>query len=112
MTAHSAVFAELHQLCDNDFVRRNAAVPTIAVPVPFDAAVLQDRIRAHVDTWASKQLFDPAFAAQLDRYMVPAADAYRHNQNPGLPRNTSKLCARCLTATTKFWMEVRRRNGH
>lgn len=76
----SAIFDELNQLRDNDFVRRNAAVPTIAVPVPFDAAVLLDRIRAHVATWTGKQLLDPAFAAQLDRYMVAAADAYRRNQ--------------------------------
>jgi len=76
----SAVFDELNSLRDNDFVRRNAAVPTIAVPTPFDAAILLDRIRSHVATWPSKQLFDPAFATQLDRYMVAAADAYRHNQ--------------------------------
>lgn len=75
----SAVFAELNQLRDNDFVRRNAVVPTIAVPVPFDAAVLLDRIRTHVATWPGKQLLDPAFAAQLDRYMVAAAEAYRLN---------------------------------
>lgn len=77
----SAVFAELNQLRDNDFVRRNAAVPTIAVPVPYDAAALLDRIRAHVATWPGKQLLDPAFAAQLDRYMVAAANAYRLNNS-------------------------------
>jgi hypothetical protein len=51
----------------------------IAVPVPFDAAVLLDRIRFHVATWPGKQLLDPAFAAQLDSYMVAAVDAYRLN---------------------------------
>ena len=70
-------FSALRQ---KDFVPRNAAVPTIAVPAPFDAAVLLDRIRAHVATWTSKQLLDPAFATQLDRYMIAAADAYRRNQ--------------------------------
>ena len=50
--------------CDSeDFVSRNAAVPTIAVPVPFDATILIDRIRTHVATWPGKQLLDPAFAA-------------------------------------------------
>ncbi len=63
----------------SNFVPRNVAVPTIAVPVPFDAAVLLDRIHTHVATWPGKQLLDPAFAAQLDRYMVAAADAYRLN---------------------------------
>lgn len=76
----SAVFAELNQLRDNDFVRRNAAVPAIVVPVPFDAALLLDRIRTHVATWPSKQLLDPALATQLNRYLVSAADAYRRNQ--------------------------------
>lgn len=76
----SAVFDELNRLRDNDFVRRNAAVPTIVVPVPFDAAILLDCIRTHVATWPSKQLLDPALATQLDRYLVSAADAYRRNQ--------------------------------
>lgn len=76
----SAIFAELNRLRDNDFVLRNAAVPTIAVPVPFDAGVLLDRIRAHVATWIGRQLLDPAFAAQLDRTLGAAADAYRRNQ--------------------------------
>lgn len=70
---------QLEVLQKNDFVPRNAAVPTIAVPVPFDAAVLLDRIRNHVATWPGKQLLDPAFAAQIDSYMVAAADAYRLN---------------------------------
>ena len=76
----SAVLAELERLRDNDFIARNAAVPTIAVPVPFDAAVLLERIRTHMLTWTGKQLVDPVFATQLDRYMVAAADAYRGNQ--------------------------------
>ncbi|KAF0200897.1 MAG: hypothetical protein FD173_2223 [Gallionellaceae bacterium] len=63
-----------------NFVGRNAAVPTIAVPAPFDAAVLLDRIRTQVATWPGKQLLDPALASQLDRYLVSAADAYRRNQ--------------------------------
>jgi hypothetical protein len=76
----SAIFAQLDQLRKNDFIVRNAAVPTIVVPVPFDAAVLLDRVRSQMLTWSGKQLLDPAFAAQLDRYMVAAANAYRSNQ--------------------------------
>ena len=72
---------QLEVLQKNDYVPRNAAVPTIAVPLPFDAAVLLDRIRDHVATWPGKQLLDPALATQLDRYMVAAAEAYRLN-NP------------------------------
>jgi len=76
----SVIVAELDRLRDNDFIARNAAVPMIAVPSPFDAAVLLDRIRTQVDTWSGKQLLDPAYAVQLDRYMVAAANAYRGNQ--------------------------------
>ncbi len=79
----SAIIQQLHEIETHDFVPRNAAVPTIAVPVPFDAAVLLDRIRAHVATWPGQQLADPAFAAQLDRYLVAAADAYRLNNAKG-----------------------------
>jgi hypothetical protein len=71
---------QIDQLRDNDFIAKPAAVPFIAVPAPFDAAVLLDRIRTHVATWQDKQLVDPAFAAQIDRYMVAAANAYRLNQ--------------------------------
>ncbi len=73
------VVKQFQAMRKNNFVPRNAAVPTIAVPVPFDAAVLLDRIRTHVATWPSKQLAEPAYAAQLDRYLVAAANAYRLN---------------------------------
>ncbi len=63
----------------NDFVPRNAAIPTIAVPVSFDAAVLIDNIRAEMLTWPGKKLLDPVYATQLERYLVAAADAYRLN---------------------------------
>jgi hypothetical protein len=71
---------QIDQLRDNDFIAKSAAVPAIAVPVPFNAAVLLDRIRTHIATWPGKQLLDPALATQLDRYLVSAADAYRRNQ--------------------------------
>jgi hypothetical protein len=77
----SAIFAQLDQLRKNDFIVRNAVVPTIAVPNPFDAAALLDRIRAQVDTWPSKQLLDTAFAAKLDSNLVAAANAYRLNNS-------------------------------
>lgn len=79
-TDSSAIWPALKKLEDNDFVPRNAAVPTIAVPVPFDAAVLLDNIRAQMLTWTGMKLLDPAFATQLDRYMIAAANAYRSNQ--------------------------------
>lgn len=67
------------QMQNNDFVPRYVAAAMIAVPAPFDAAVLLDRIRSQVATWPSKQLVDATFAAQLDRYLLASADAYRLN---------------------------------
>ena len=75
----SSIAQQFDQIEKNDFIPRNAAVPTIAVPAPFDAAVTLDRIRAHVATWTGKQLVEPVFASQLDRYLVAAADAFRRN---------------------------------
>ena len=64
----------------NNFVPRPAAVPAVAVPNPFDAAVLLDRIQTQTHTWIAMQLLDASFSSQLDRYLTAAADAYRHNQ--------------------------------
>lgn len=63
-----------------NFVPRYAAVPTIVVSTPFDAAVLLDRIQTQMHTWIGMQLLDATFSSQLDRYLAAAADAYRHNQ--------------------------------
>lgn len=71
---------QMQEIEKNDFVPHNAAAPVVAVPEPFDAAVLLDSIRAHVSTWPGKQLLDSVFATQLDRYLAAAADAYRRNQ--------------------------------
>ena len=71
---------QYENLISNNFVRGNAAVPTIAIPTPFNAAVLLDRIQIQMHTWIAMQLLDATFSSQLDRYFVAAADAYRHNQ--------------------------------
>ena len=71
---------QLNQIQLNDFVSRNAVIPTITTPIPFDAAVLLESIRAQMLTWTGMKLLDPAFATQLDRYMIAAANAYRSNQ--------------------------------
>jgi len=67
-------------LKQNDFVARRAAVPMVAVPTPFDAAVLLERIQTHVHTWITIKLLDAAFSSQLDRYFQSAISAYRLNQ--------------------------------
>lgn len=63
-----------------NFVSRNAAVPTIAVTVPFDPAVTLERIQTQMHTWIGMQLLDATFSAQLDRYFQSAISAYRLNQ--------------------------------
>lgn len=67
-------------LLRNNFIRRPAAVPTITVPTPFNAATLLDRIQTQTHTWIAMQLLDATFSSQLDRYLTAAADAYRLNQ--------------------------------
>lgn len=76
----SAIRPELDRLRKNNFIARNAAIPTIAVPTPFDAAVTLERIQTHMHTWIAKQLLDPAFSSQLDRYFQSAISAFRLNQ--------------------------------
>jgi len=76
----SDVLDELNRLRDNDFITRPVAVPMIAVPAPFDAAVLLERIQAQMHTWISVQLLDASFSSQLDRAFQSAISAYRLNQ--------------------------------
>lgn len=76
---------QLEVLQNTDFVPRNAAVPTILVPAPFDAAVLLDRIRTEMLTWPGKQLLDASFSAKLDALLSSAANAFRLN-NPKAAR--------------------------
>jgi hypothetical protein len=76
----SVVGKQLNVLETNNFVLRNAAAPTIAVPSPFDATILLDRIQSQMHTWIGMQLLDATFSAQLDRYFQSAISAYGLNQ--------------------------------
>ena len=71
---------QVFQLEQNNYVSRNAAVPTIPVPTPFDPAVILERIQTQMHTWIAMNLLDAAFASQLDRYFQSAISAYRLNQ--------------------------------
>lgn len=71
------------KLLDNDFVAHNAAIPTIAVPTPFDPAVTLERIQAHMHTWIAKQLIAPAFSSQLDSHFQATINAYRNQGQAG-----------------------------
>ena len=79
-TKDSAIYEQLNRVRDNNFVPRPAAVPAIAVPVPFDAAILLERIQTQMHTWIAMQLLDATFSSQVDRYLTAAANAYRLNQ--------------------------------
>lgn len=85
----------------NDYVTRNVVAPIIAIPSPFDAAVLLDSIRAHISTWTEKQLLDPAFATQLDRSLIAATNAYRGNQ-PKAGREHIETLRRLLEREHRF----------
>jgi hypothetical protein len=76
----SAILTQLNQLRDKDHVTRNVAVPSIAVPTPFDPAATLERIQMQMHTWIGKQLLDVSFSAQLDRSFESAISAYRLNQ--------------------------------
>jgi hypothetical protein len=71
---------QLEKLRQNNFVPRPAAVPTIAVPSPFDAAALLESIQTQMHTWIAMQLLDATFSSQLDRSFQSAISAYRLNQ--------------------------------
>jgi hypothetical protein len=71
---------QVEKLRQNDFVPRNAAVPTITVPDPFDPAILMGSIQTQMHTWIAMNLLDATFSAQLDRYFQSAISAYRLNQ--------------------------------
>lgn len=71
---------QYESLIGSNFLRRPAAVPAIAVPTPFNAAILIDSIQTQMRTWPAMQLLDATLSAQFDRYLTAAADAYRHNQ--------------------------------
>jgi hypothetical protein len=77
----SVVGNQFHVLVMNDFGLRNAAVPTISVPSPFDAAALLGGIQTQMHTWIGMQLLDATFSSQLDRYFQSAISAYGLNQN-------------------------------
>lgn len=91
----SAIYAQIEKVRMNDFVPRPAAVPAIAVPDPFDAATLLDRIRTEMQTWPSKQLLDAAYSAKLDGYLSSAANAFRMNQ-PKVAREQIEVVRKML----------------
>jgi hypothetical protein len=79
-TGDDPFWKQYFSLMNNDFVRRFAAVPTISVPEPFDAAVLLERIQTQMHTWIGMNLLDATFSSQLDRSFQSAISAYRLNQ--------------------------------
>lgn len=58
------------------FVSRHAAVPTIPVPEPFDAAAILSNIQSHLQELVGRELVEPAFASQLDGRFTAAREAF------------------------------------
>lgn len=58
-----------------DFVVRYAAVPTIAVPTPFNRAALLTSIESQVSTWVGLGLLDSVVFTQIDGYLQAAIAA-------------------------------------
>jgi len=72
----SEVGKQLNRLTANDFVLRNAAVPRIPNPTPFNAVVVLGGIQKHVkDDMASMQLIDPSLLGLIDRGLTQAIAA-------------------------------------
>ena len=78
-------------LSQNDFLRRPAAVPAIAVAKPFNAATLLGSIQTQMHTWIGMQLLDATFSSQLDLYLTAAADAYSHIQPKVVKEDLEKV---------------------
>jgi hypothetical protein len=77
-------------------VSRPVAVPTFAVPTPFDAAALLERLRKHANTDLVRyKLIDPVFASQLDLWFTGAIDAAKNNNTTAL-RNALQELRRLL----------------
>lgn len=70
---------ELFELEKADFVSRHAAVPTIPVPEPFDAAAILNDIQNHVHGLVGVGLVEPVFASQLDGLFTAAREALGRN---------------------------------
>jgi len=77
-------------------VSRPVAVPTFAVPNPFDAVVLLQRLQKHANSdLVGLKLIDPVFAAQLDLWFNGAIDAAKNNNTTAL-RNALQELRRLL----------------
>lgn len=75
------ISAQLDTLQLNDFVTAFAAVPSIAVPSPFDRAELLRRIDNQLKTWVDLKLLDPVVFSRIDGF-IQAAIAAASNRSP------------------------------
>lgn len=66
---------QVDEIKKNNFVPLYAAVPTITVPDPFDAAAILNDIQNHAQALVDLELIEPVFAGQLDELFTAARDA-------------------------------------
>lgn len=88
----SPVGKQFNELHSRDFVVRYAAAPRIAVPTPFDTAVVLTGIQQHVKTdMLSMQLIDTSLIALLDPWFASAIDAAKRNNTEGMRHAIKEL---------------------
>ncbi len=94
----------LAYLTANNYVTRPVAAPEIVLPQPFDAAVLLQRIQAHVHGWVALRLLDAGFSARLDSRLAAAAEDLRTNQPEAAREEIAQLRALLLRAHPELEM--------
>ncbi|MFQ5755829.1 MAG: hypothetical protein ACE5H7_06995 [Acidiferrobacterales bacterium] len=72
-------FLEENSNPEVDSVPRHAAVPSIPIPDPFDAAVVLEAIQNHVQELVKMELVEPVFGGQLDAFFSAAIEALQRN---------------------------------
>ncbi|MHB8728386.1 MAG: hypothetical protein ACYC9K_05040 [Sulfuricaulis sp.] len=66
-------FDQLVDLMSNNYISRNVAAPAIAIPNPFDPAVLLTAIQSHIDKdLVRMNLIDPLLVTSLDQVLQTA----------------------------------------
>lgn len=83
---------KLEEFKARDYVPRVVAAPRIANPTPFNAAVVLEGVRSHLNgDLQQMKLVDPVFAAQLDRPLGAAIDAAKVGNTAGAKDNLKQF---------------------
>ncbi len=89
-----SIGAQLEAIEQHDYVTRYAAVPAVAIPVPFDRAELLRRIETQAQSWVSLKILDPVAFAQIDSFIRAAIAALGQGNGAGCAANVSNTRSR------------------